>query len=88
MLRLALACGFCNRRKGPNLAGIDPATGRPVPFFHPSADRWTEQFRREEATIIGTTPIWRATVAVLFINSHFQLSIRRALFDEGVFELQ
>lgn len=24
---LALACHYCNRKKGPNLAGIDPMTG-------------------------------------------------------------
>ena len=31
---LALARGDCNRRKGPNIAGRDPATGEIVRLFH------------------------------------------------------
>jgi 5-methylcytosine-specific restriction endonuclease McrA len=32
---LALACGRCNRHKGPNLAGVDPLTGRVISLFNP-----------------------------------------------------
>jgi hypothetical protein len=31
---LALACCYCNRYKGPNLAGIDPQYGNIVSLFH------------------------------------------------------
>ena len=32
---LALACIDCNLHKGPNLTGIDPATGTVTELFHP-----------------------------------------------------
>ena len=32
---LALACGFCNRHKGPNVAGVDPETQQILRLFHP-----------------------------------------------------
>ena len=32
---LALACVHCNRHKGPNIGGIDPATGSLTRLFHP-----------------------------------------------------
>jgi hypothetical protein len=32
---LALACFYCNRYKGANIAGIDPPTGQVHPLFHP-----------------------------------------------------
>jgi 5-methylcytosine-specific restriction endonuclease McrA len=32
---LALACVDCNLHKGPNLTGIDPATGEVTALFHP-----------------------------------------------------
>jgi 5-methylcytosine-specific restriction endonuclease McrA len=36
---LALACHLCNAHKGPNLSGIDPATGRVAPLYHPRGER-------------------------------------------------
>src|SRR5436190_3355394 len=41
---LALACFFCNRYKGPNLAGIDSETGGVVPLFHSRREIWSEHF--------------------------------------------
>ena len=41
---LALACHLCNAHKGPNLSGIDAATERLAPLFHPRRDRWAEHF--------------------------------------------
>ena len=38
---LALACFHCNRHKGPNIAGRDPATGEIVRLFHPRTDDWS-----------------------------------------------
>jgi 5-methylcytosine-specific restriction endonuclease McrA len=32
---LALACGECNRAKGPNLAGLDPMDGALTRLFNP-----------------------------------------------------
>lgn len=62
---LALACPHCNRFKGPNIAGIDPASGEPVRLFHPRVDIWEDHFTFEGARIIGVTPIGQATVQVL-----------------------
>ena len=31
--KLALACGFCNFHKGPNIASLDPESGDLVPLF-------------------------------------------------------
>jgi 5-methylcytosine-specific restriction endonuclease McrA len=42
---LAWACPKCNQKKGPNLSGLDPATGSIVPLFHPRSDRWANHFR-------------------------------------------
>jgi 5-methylcytosine-specific restriction endonuclease McrA len=41
---LAWSCLRCNKHKGPNLSGIDPATGQVVRLFHPRRDRWAEHF--------------------------------------------
>ena len=81
---LALCCGFCNRHKGPNLAGIDPKTGELTRLFHPRKDRWRVHFRRHGATIVGLTPVGRATVRVLAMNHTVQLIVRRALIAEGI----
>ena len=32
---LALSCVYCNVYKGPNLSGIDPATGKVTRLYHP-----------------------------------------------------
>lgn len=82
---LALACGFCNRHKGPNIAGIDPETTRLARLFHPRRDDWREHFRWSGARLLGLTPIGRATISVLAINHPHQIAVRQALIDEGVF---
>jgi HNH endonuclease len=35
---LALSCFYCNSFKGPNIAGIDPGSGRIVRLYHPRND--------------------------------------------------
>ena len=39
---LALSCYADNLHKGPNLAGIDPATGQLTRMFNPRTDSWRE----------------------------------------------
>lgn len=51
---LALACGRCNRRKGPNIAGRDPETGEIVQLFNPRWDRWIDHFEWNGPDLIGT----------------------------------
>ncbi|HUY91438.1 MAG TPA: HNH endonuclease [Pirellulales bacterium] len=82
---LALACFHCNNHKGPNIAGIDPATGHVARIFHPRQDRWDDHFSWHGAVLMGLTPIGRATVEVLAINIRHRVMHRQALIDEGVF---
>ena len=80
---LALACPHCNRFKGPNIAGLDPASGEAIRLFHPRQDFWSEHFRLEGARIIGRTAIGRATVQVLAMNADDLLLVRAELLQEG-----
>lgn len=82
---LALACFHCNNHKGPNIAGVDPTTGRVTRLFHPRNDRWDEHFRWDGPLLIGLTPVGRATIDVLAINLHDRVLHRMMLIEEGVF---
>jgi hypothetical protein len=80
---LALACGRCNRHKGPNISGIDPDSGRAVRLFNPRADKWIEHFKWHGERLIGLTDVGRATVQVLAINHPYRLAARRVLIASG-----
>jgi hypothetical protein len=82
---LALACGYCNLHKGPNIAGIDPQTGNLTRLFHPRSDKWREHFRLDGAVVVGLSDVARATISVLAINHPFQTAVRQTLIDEGEF---
>ncbi len=78
-------CVFCNRHKGPNVAGVDPTTKRIVPLFHPRRHKWSRHFRWDGAVLVGRTPTGRATVIALKINLDHRIDLRQGLIDEGVF---
>jgi hypothetical protein len=82
---LALACFLDNSHKGPNLAGIDPLTGRVTPLFNPRRQNWRRHFRWNGPVLVGRTAAGRATIAVLRINLPHRIAQRAALIDEGVF---
>ncbi len=82
---LALACFADNHHKGPNIAGIDPKTGKRAWLYNPRRHKWHRHFRWDEAILIGRTPIGRATIAVLDINAPHRVLQRAALIHEGVF---
>jgi HNH endonuclease len=82
---LAMACPWCNRAKGPNLSGIDPETNALVPLFNPRQQVWSEHFAYHETSIIGLSPVGRATVRVLAMNRAEPLEIRAWLMTEGAF---
>jgi hypothetical protein len=63
---LAVACSHCNAFKGPNVAGVDPETGKIVRLYNPRQDRWHRHFRYEGGTLHGLTSEGRATVRTLF----------------------
>jgi len=80
----ALACPWCNWAKGPNPSGIDPESQAVVTLFNPRTQSWFEHFARRRATIVGLTPVGRATVRVLAMNRPECLEIRQWLLREGV----
>jgi hypothetical protein len=82
---LALACVADNNHKGPNLAGIDPKSGRRAWLYHPRRQKWARHFRWQGPILVGRTPVGRATIAVLAINLPHRVAFRAALMAEGVF---
>jgi hypothetical protein len=82
---LALACFACNHHKGPNLAGIDPKTGRRTWLFNPRRHTWQRHFRWNGPVLVGRTPVGRATIEVLAINLAHRVAQRAALIAEGSF---
>ena len=81
---LALACLSCNRRKGPNIASIDPDTGTLAALYNPRTQAWHEHFRWVGARIEPLTPEARVTVRVLQLNNVRRLSEREALRAAGL----
>jgi hypothetical protein len=75
----------CNKSKGPNLAGLDPHTGKLTPLFHPRRHKWSYHFRLDGPSIVGRTPIGRVTVYVLNMNHPLRVELRRQLIEEGEF---
>jgi hypothetical protein len=75
---LALACRRCNLHKGPNLSGIDPATGEIVPLFNPRKQDWEQHFQcADDGMIEGLTSAGRTTVRVLSMNTDRRVELRR-----------
>jgi len=80
---LALACIHCNRYKGPNIAGIDPDTGKLTRLFNPRTDEWNGHFRWNGAEIAALGPIGRVTAGVLFMNDPEAVWLRSTLKSEA-----
>lgn len=73
---LAIACPFCNLRKGSDLSSVDPLSGQVVRLFDPRRERWSEHFEWSGLRIVGRTPTGRATVALLDANDEDRLAMR------------
>src|SRR5688572_25512696 len=58
---LALACFYCNRHKGTDIATRLLGSERLVPLFNPRKDKWEDHFELRGQMILGTTDIGRAT---------------------------
>lgn len=82
---LALSCFYCNSYKGPNIAGIDPRSGKTVRLFNPRRHKWARHFRWDGPALIGRTPIGRTTIAVLNINESEAVATREALIEARLF---
>jgi hypothetical protein len=76
---LCLACAYCNAAKGPNIAGYDPQSDELVPLYNPRAHKWKNHFSWNGPALVGRTPIGRATIEVLGINSPERVDHRRLL---------
>lgn len=82
---LAWACHRCNRHKGTNLTGFDPDTRAVVLLFHPRRDSWPEHFALDGIRLCGLTPVGRATVWLLQVNTERRLERRAELIKRGAF---
>lgn len=80
---LALACIFCNRHKGSDIATLIPEKNELVSFYNPRTMRWREHFQLHEAFIKPLTEIGEATVRILQMNGPEQLLERQVLFNCG-----
>jgi 5-methylcytosine-specific restriction endonuclease McrA len=80
---LAWACHRCNRRKGTDIASVDPTTKRIVRLFNPRRDKWSDHFRVERGRIIPLTPVGEVTVFLLKLNSTSYVEMRKILIREG-----
>jgi hypothetical protein len=82
---LALSCLNDNLHKGPNIAGLDPATGLLTRLFHPRQDVWDDHFAWVGPVLTGRTAIGRTTIDVLVINATERVELRRLLMRAGLF---
>ncbi len=76
---LCLACELCNQFKWTKTAAIDPETGKMVSLFNPRKQKWQEHFTwsGDGTKIVGITPVGRATVIALKLNSGVAVTVRR-----------
>jgi hypothetical protein len=76
---LWLSCSPCNRYKGSQVSGADPEGGETMPLFNPRVDVWGDHFRwsPDGASIVGITPVGRATVVALKLNNEVAVEVRR-----------
>ncbi len=82
---LCLACAWCNSYKGVKISGIDPSTQVDVSLFNPRQQSWGKHFRWQENGVLieGITPIGRATIFALKMNSEYILPARRHWVEAG-----
>ncbi|MCE9545900.1 MAG: HNH endonuclease [Planctomycetia bacterium] len=82
---LALACPYCNRYKGPNLATVHPDSRELVRLFNPRTDVWADHFEFHGPLMVGRTPVGIATVILLKMNDVERVEMRAELLATGEF---
>jgi len=82
---LAISCYYCNVQEGPNLTGLDPATGKVTRLYHPRQHKWSYHFRFGGSMLIGRTTIGRTTIEVLRMNHPQLVALREILIAGGWF---
>jgi HNH endonuclease len=81
---LALGCPSCNLAKADRLTLTDPQSGAVVEVFNPRTHNWADHFRFEGRVVLGLTPMGRALVATLDLNSSRRQLIRAAEEHAGL----
>ncbi len=77
---LAWACYNCNRRKGTDIASIDPDSKEITRLFNPRTDKFAEHLELNlDGSIIPLTPIGRTTAFFLDLNEYQRVLIRQRL---------
>lgn len=80
---LAFACFECNRRKGSNIASLDPDTGELTLLYNPRTQVWADHFRWNGPIIEPLTATGRATAVFLRFNDPVQVRIRANLQQQN-----
>jgi len=83
---LALACRSCNLFKSNRVTTLDEITGAETSSFNPRTNQWEDHFQldRVNGEIRGLTPVGRATVTCLQMNSKLQMAARRHWLQLGL----
>jgi len=66
---------------------VDSQSGLTVPLFNPRVQIWNDHFNwsaLDPTVIEGKTPVGRATITRLQMNSSTMLSVRRLLIEVGI----
>jgi hypothetical protein len=76
---LWVACRTCNLAKGSQVDALDPLSGTRAPLFNLRTQLWWDHFAWSEsaASVVGLTPIGRATVIALALNNSVSIRVRR-----------
>jgi len=80
---LALACVFCNRNKGSDIASVGSSSSGLIRFYNPRTDVWSENFRLDGMVILPLTDIAEVTIRILQMNHEDQILEREVLNKVG-----
>ena len=80
-----IACPICNNHKGSQIEFEDPLSGDTVPLYNPRKQVWHENFTwsKDGLTIIGKTPIGRATVVALHLSDDADALLVRSFWVQA-----
>ena len=81
---LAQSGAQCNLKKGGQIAAADRVTCQQAALFNPRRERWAEHFRLRGSRVEGLTPVGRATVILLDMDSAMRQEARAAWRATGL----
>lgn len=82
---LCWACAICNSHKGSDVSAYVPDTDELIRLFNPRIDVWPDHFVWDGPQLDGLTPMARATLELLQINSVSRVRLRELLIEAGMF---